>query len=171
MLILPDFLDGPAVAELLAANARYAGDRRGKGTPWTDCPLAAIAPHLVADLAERAANALHDGCPHLPGLDPDYVAYTVMLAGASHTLHADAVKDAAGTPNHTPHRVATAMLYLGGPADFAGGQILFPGLGVAVEPRPGTLVAFLCDWRHRHQVERVTRGERHALALWFKEAR
>lgn len=168
MFVLPDFIDAQAVAELLAANARHTGPRRGDGTPWADCRLSDITPD--SDLTERVRLALANHYPRLPPLASDYVAYTLLKVGASHPLHADAVK-LDGSPNHTPQRVVTAMLYLGSEGkDFTGGSIRFPALGTTIRPVAGTLVGFRCDLSHRHEVPRVTRGERHAVAFWFKEA-
>lgn len=97
----------------------------------------------------------------------DYAAYTRVLPGGSHGLHADGVK-LDGTPNHTPFRIATAMLYLNdGDVDFAGGRLCFPILDRKIVPKAGRLVGFLCDLEHQHEVEAVYGGVRHGLGFWF----
>lgn len=98
---------------------------------------------------------------------PDYTAYTRLLPGGSHVLHADAVK-LDGTPNHCPWRVLTAMIYLSDHgADFEGGELNFPKLGVRIEPKPGLLVGFLDTVDYQHEVFTLTRGVRDAIAIWY----
>ena len=169
MLILPGFLDSASVAELLSANADSLAPRRG--TTCTDVPLSAIHVTMAADLSARVLNHLADHFYHLPTLQRDYAAFTEVHPGGSHHLHADA-QVADGGPNHTPERVATAMLYLGNEGqDFDGGVLRLPGIGVDVFPRAGLLVGFLTDWLHRHEVTPVTRGVRPAVAFWFKASK
>lgn len=170
MLILPDFVPAATVADLLAASAAFTGPRRGSGTNRTDCRLADFAAERAILLAGHVRTALSTHYPHLPPLAEDYTAYTTLGVGGGHPLHADAQK-ADGSPNHTPHRLATAMLYLGDEGvEFAGGGIHFPGVGVRVRPTAGTLVGFLCDWRHRHEVPLVARGVRESVAFWYRRA-
>src|SRR5208337_2845543 len=62
----------------------------------------------------------------LPPIRLDYCAYTRLRSGGCHPLHADAVL-LDGGPNHTPDRVATAMVYLTEEGqDFSGGMFQFP---------------------------------------------
>ncbi len=140
-----------------------------RGRLTTDTPLAGVIPSAPA-LADAVRQRLEEFFPQLPPLRPDYVAYTRCAPGGRHPLHADAVKPD-GSPNHTPHRVASAMLYLTDHGtDHAGGVLRFPGLGVEVEPRAGLLVGFLTSWDFRHEVTPVTAGERDAVAFWFRDA-
>lgn len=173
LLTAPDFLP-PARCRGLRA-AYEAGVRSGRVRPTPRAgrgavvPLAAVtAEPAVSDLPARLAAALRGAFPPLPPLAVETALYTRMGPGDSHPLHADA-ETAGGTPNHTPQRVASAMLYLND--DFAGGAIYFPGLGNrAVIPRPGLMLGFLTSWAYRHAVEPVTAGTRDALAFWFRAA-
>lgn len=170
-LVIPGFLAPQACARLRADYAAaLAGGLKPRGRLTTDAPLSAVCPDTAAELAGRCAAGLDGWFPGLPPLRPDYVAYTRCLPGGAHPLHADAVRPD-GAPNHTPHRVATAMVYLSdGRADFDGGTIRFPGLGLDITPEPGLLVGFLTGWDHRHEVPSVTRGARDAVAIWFRSA-
>jgi len=103
----------------------------------------------------------------MPGLLPEYSLYSRLTPGGFHALHADGVKSD-GTPNHTPQRAATAMLYLTPQGwEFAGGQLELPEFGLSIDPQPGLLVGFPTTWRYRHEVKPVTRGRRDALVFWF----
>lgn len=97
----------------------------------------------------------------------DYSAYSRLTVGGRHPLHADAVT-LEGKPNHTAHRVATAIVYLTPtPWEFIGGRIVFPGLDRAFTPSPGLAIGFPSTLAYRHEVERVARGRRDALLFWY----
>jgi predicted 2-oxoglutarate/Fe(II)-dependent dioxygenase YbiX len=165
-LIVPGFMKADVCAELRTVYAAglASGSIRPRGITTTDIALTAVlaVPTVVDDVADLL-RARFD----LPELRPDYVAYTRVLAGGSHVLHADGVK-LDGTPNHTPRRVASAMLYLSdGETDFTGGLLRFPMLGMEIVPHPGLLVGFLTTLEHQHEVTLVTSGVRDAIAMWF----
>jgi predicted 2-oxoglutarate/Fe(II)-dependent dioxygenase YbiX len=148
------------------------GLRRGcfkpKGTDRTHIALSRVTTdepfaRLHLDVAERLRSHFA-----LPPLRLDYCAYTRMPPGTSHPLHADAVT-LDGRPNHTPLRVASAMVYLSeSEVDFSGGAVLFPKLGVKVRPRIGLLAGFLTSREYQHAVPPVTAGVRDAVAIWFR---
>jgi hypothetical protein len=120
---------------------------------------------LHLDVAERIRAHFA-----LPPLRVDYCAYTRLWPGGMHSLHSDAVT-LDGRPNHTPDRVASAMLYLtDGETDFEGGALRFPKLEIEVTPRIGLLVGFLTNLDYQHEVPPVTAGVRDALAMWFQIA-
>lgn len=70
-----------------------------------------------------------------------------------------------GSPNATPHRALSAIIYLND--DYEGGQTYFPGLGVRIAPQTGQLAAFGSGASHVHGVTKVTRGVRYTMAMWF----
>ena len=64
----------------------------------------------------------------------------------------------------------SALLYLNSHGvDFEGGELVFVDEDEdrVVQPLPGRLVTFTAGHENLHRVERVTRGERFVLALWF----
>lgn len=52
--------------------------------------------------------------------------------------------------------------------DFAGGELVFPGLDLVVKPRAGTLVCFPADHNYIHGVNPVTAGHRYTLVTWMR---
>ncbi len=169
LLIVPEFLT-PANYKLL--RGRYASllatGFTPRGTTATDCLLSAVDATAAKTLTDEVAARLRGHFPTLPDLVPDYTSYHRMTVGGSHPLHADAVT-LTGEPNHTPHRIASAMLYLSEwSTDFTGGLIHFPGLDQVIPPRAGMLVGFLTTLDYRHEVTPVISGIRDAVAFWFK---
>lgn len=168
MIIMASFLSGcdairGSYREKLAAGLISP---RGEGTGVEDIALDLVCE--VPGLVDRAAMELRSRFNFDRGLVLDYCAYTRLEAGRGHELHADGVK-LDGSPNHTPHRVATAMVYLNdGETDFGNGVLVFPEMGVRVSSRVGLFVGFLTDLRYRHYVTPVSRGSREAIAIWFK---
>tara|TARA_B110001452_G_scaffold84433_1_gene69031 strand:+ start:316 stop:603 length:288 start_codon:yes stop_codon:yes gene_type:complete len=69
----------------------------------------------------------------------------------------------------------SAVLYLNTQGDdFEGGSLSFldgadggGGDTEVVEPRAGRCVLFTSGAEHLHQVSPVTRGQRHAMGMWF----
>jgi predicted 2-oxoglutarate/Fe(II)-dependent dioxygenase YbiX len=52
--------------------------------------------------------------------------------------------------------------------DFAGGELVFPGLGLTIKPEAGTLVCFPSDHHYVHGVNAVTSGHRYTLVTWMR---
>lgn len=154
------------------------GELQPRGTLTTDVALSLVAKLVrvqrCCGVAPLDLRELRDGVGkrlteyfELAPLIPDYSAYTRVKAGGLHVLHADScLLD--GSPNHTPHRVASAVLYLSeAGADFWGGELGFPDRELKIVPRPGRLVAFESTLANQHYVSRVSGGVRDALAFWF----
>jgi hypothetical protein len=128
------------------------------------------------EIAQRARTRTIDALREQYGIDRDvYLDYAALAtigpdhARDQHPLHADN-QTLDGSPNHTPHRVVSALLYLNEQGvDFEGGTITFPNVDPPVEihPKPGTLVGFRADLAHAHVVDPVTSGHRKAIAWWF----
>lgn len=70
-----------------------------------------------------------------------------------------------GTPNATPHRAASAVVYLYD--DYEGGETYFPGIGIRVKPEPGLAIAFGAGPSHVHGVTELKSGLRYMMAAWF----
>ena len=70
-----------------------------------------------------------------------------------------------GTPNSTPHRCYSSLMYLND--DYAGGETYFPGHGFRLKPEAGTLILFGAGPEFVHGVTRVTAGLRYTYAGWF----
>ena len=80
------------------------------------------------------------------------------------TPHADNIEPD-GTPNSTPHRSFSSLIYLND--DYEGGETYFPGHGIRLKPQAGALVIFGAGPQYVHGVSRVTRGLRYTYAGWF----
>ena len=52
--------------------------------------------------------------------------------------------------------------------DFAGGELVFPGLDLSIKPQSGTLVCFPADHNYIHGVNPVTSGHRYTLVTWMR---
>ena len=84
--------------------------------------------------------------------------------GVELTPHADNIEPN-GTPNTTPHRAFSSILYLNN--DYEGGETFFPGHQLRLRPRPGTLVLFGAGRDYVHGVTEVRSGMRYTYAGWF----
>lgn len=91
-------------------------------------------------------------------------AFLAMLPpGGHHPRHCDNCK-MDGSPNHTPQRDYSAIVYLN--SEFEGGPLIFPSRGTLI-PAPGTLVAFPSNRDFPHEVPPVTKGKRYSMPIWF----
>lgn len=70
-----------------------------------------------------------------------------------------------GSPNNTSHRNWSSIIYLN--EDYEGGHTYFPGHGIRLQPRAGTLVMFGAGSDFVHGVTNVVRGQRYTYAGWF----
>jgi predicted 2-oxoglutarate/Fe(II)-dependent dioxygenase YbiX len=52
--------------------------------------------------------------------------------------------------------------------DFAGGELVFPGLGLDIKPQAGTLVCFPSDHNFIHGVSAVKSGHRYTVVTWMR---
>jgi predicted 2-oxoglutarate/Fe(II)-dependent dioxygenase YbiX len=52
--------------------------------------------------------------------------------------------------------------------DFEGGELVFPGLDLAIKPEAGALVCFPADHNYIHGVNPVTSGHRYTLVTWMR---
>lgn len=70
-----------------------------------------------------------------------------------------------GSPNPTPYRSFSSILYLNDGYD--GGETYFPGHKLRIKPAAGALVLFGAGPEYVHGVTRLTRGLRYTYAGWF----
>jgi predicted 2-oxoglutarate/Fe(II)-dependent dioxygenase YbiX len=119
----------------------------------------------IFDETGATANFLFPG---LGPLVPETVVLSRLTIGEKHAAHADNCRLMEGKwmPNHTPQRVVSAMLYLND--GFEGGELVFES-GAVIKPKPGLLVVFPSDQHHVHSVNRVTKGGRFNMSMWFKK--
>lgn len=119
------------------------------------------------DFMKRVVLKTRDEIVRLVGLTkPLYVeaAYLAKLPeGGRHPMHRDNCMGD-GTPNHTPQRDYSALIYLN--SVFEGGEIVFPSRGT-LKPKTGMLIAFPSGKDYPHEVLAVTKGVRYSLPLWF----
>lgn len=182
ILLLERFLDRGDCARLVNQYQAALLTRKltPHGTLVTDVPLSTVddvinstrccgpAPLDLRGLRNGLCTRLAEFFD-LPGLVPDYSAYTRVNVGGAHELHADAV-ELHGGPNHTPWRACTAVIYLNDRfKDFDGGALFFPEWSQQVSPKAGQCVCFTSGLDNRHEVTKVTRGRRDALAFWFTQ--
>jgi hypothetical protein len=93
----------------------------------------------------------------------DYIArnsYSLShwILGRSLAPHIDTIKYE-HEDTHTPRSAINALLYL--TDDYAGGEITFPDIGVALKPKAGSVVVFDADLKHG--VNAVISGTRKTL--------
>lgn len=168
MLKVSNFIEPAAVAGLRSAYDELLakGAIKPRGTNVTDIDAIRISPESL-QLVEAVRARLVSHFPDLPPLSLDYAAYTRATTGGQLALHADAVKED-GSPNHTPWRVVSAVLYLSEQGrDFDGGDISFPGVHEQISPTAGLLIGFTTGWEFRHQVLPVVSGTRDAIIFWY----
>ena len=174
LLVLDNFISPEACHELIDAydNGIASGRITPRGTNVRDLSLSLVVadqPRLsewARRVRDRIGQLLADHLD-LPGLFADYTAFKCEHEGGTHVLHADNVT-AAGEPNHTYWREATAMLYLNdGQSDFRGGRLRFARLRKEIIPKPGLLVGFGCGLDFEHEVTPVRSGKRYGIGLWF----
>lgn len=172
LLVRAGFMPLEIVQELRSTYDRKlaAGEIKPRqGLNYTDCGLSQVLsdarmPAMIEDIADR----LRAFYPELPPLKLDYAAYTRLSAGGSHPLHADNCK-LDGQPNHTSNRIASALVYLSEcRKDFEGGGIYFPRAETTVAETLGLLVGFPSGLDYQHQVDKIIRGQRDALAIWYQ---
>lgn len=95
------------------------------------------------------------------------VVLTQYPAGSRLPAHYDNCRHVDGRwlPNHTPQRVYSAIYYLN---NIEGGELAFPDLDVVITPRRGRLIVFPSGQGYLHEVRKVTKGRRYALAIWMQ---
>lgn len=119
--------------------------------------------HPVLTALRRQAREVTEG---------EYVNLTLLARmdpGDSHVMHADNVMLDGRTPNHTPWRTHTAMVYLNRRAPEWGGELVLPGVGLRYTPRTGTMVAMPAGHAYRHEVTEVKEGSRYTVAIWMTD--
>lgn len=70
-----------------------------------------------------------------------------------------------GTPNYTPWRHMTAMVYLND--NFENGEIFWPEFGIEYKPKKGAIAVFPSDINFLHGVREITEGVRYTLSSFY----
>ena len=118
--------------------------------------------------------------PHVDQVSVDEYEYSALLYLTRHSsveaaeaeATAAAAVDVSGPGAANPAASASAASAGGG--DFTGGKLVFhdgDGYDRVVLPEPGLLVSFTSGAANLHAVQRVTRGSRFALTMWFTTRR
>lgn len=81
--------------------------------------------------------------------------------------HYDNVKIDGVTPNHTPKRSYTVLIYLS--EDFDGGEITFPRQRLALKPKIGMLVGFPSGAPYLHYVKPIRGAKRYTMPVWMTQ--
>lgn len=95
---------------------------------------------------------------------PDTMQVVKWVEGSYQPPHADNAEPD-GSPNYTPWRLYSGLLYLND--DYDGGQTYFTRLGVEIQPSAGGLAIFEADMEHEHGVREVTRGTRKTIVTFW----
>ena len=94
----------------------------------------------------------------------DTAQIVLWTEGNELTPHADNL-DPDGSPNATPHRSFSSIIYLND--DYDGGETYFPGFGMRIKPQPGLMVLFGSGPEYVHGVTKMRGGRRYTYAGWF----
>jgi predicted 2-oxoglutarate/Fe(II)-dependent dioxygenase YbiX len=107
-------------------------------------------------------------------LYPDFTILQANHPGDGHIAHADNCRyepaEGKWVDNHTPQHALTCGIYLNSSgAAFIGGDLVFPRLGITVQPQAGLFVAYPSDHRFEHEVPEVKSGVRYSMLIWFTD--
>jgi hypothetical protein len=94
----------------------------------------------------------------------DTAQIVLWTEGIELTPHADNLEPD-GSPNTTPHRSFSSLIYLNN--DYEGGETYFPGFGLRIKPEPGLMVLFGSGPEYVHGVTKMRGGRRYTYAGWF----
>jgi predicted 2-oxoglutarate/Fe(II)-dependent dioxygenase YbiX len=149
----PEWLGADECARLieLAQRERHHADFSSPQCGWS------VALPVAYEAREHVLGLIH---PHTL----ETLRLHCMGPGQYHGVHRDSEQLVEGrwVPNHTPHRVIGAIVYLS--EGFAGGQLIFDDLGMVVTAKLGLAVTF--GARVTHQTTPVESGLRYALTAW-----
>jgi hypothetical protein len=194
LVIIDDFIPGPAAQDLIEAHRRWAklggGDNGLSIEEISGCEPSAfeLAKSIVARIIALIESHFHED------VRSDLVLITAITGTFRHTLHADNTliscphhgtdaeelvrlncqcEDIQLLPNHTSWRRFTALLYLD--SDHDGGNIIFgEGPNVfgrlyrkEITVRSGLLVLSPSNELYYHRTTEVSRGTRYSMNSWF----
>jgi predicted 2-oxoglutarate/Fe(II)-dependent dioxygenase YbiX len=95
---------------------------------------------------------------------PDTMQIVKWEQGSFQPPHADNAEPD-GTPNYTPWRLYSGLLYLND--DYEGGQTYFTNKDIEVQPKAGRVAIFYGDLDHEHGVREITQGERKTIVTFW----
>jgi hypothetical protein len=184
--ILDGFIEPEACEKIIAAYRHLLACEQVEPSvpglrecgPWKECACWALKAldreyvgQILDSLRERIIAHTRRAFGETEPIALDFTNMTALNIGAYYPLHADLEKRDERdnwVENHTPFRKYAAMVYLNTKdINYEGGQLQFPGIGLAVNPKAGRLVIFSGSREHEHQTTPVVRGTRYAIATWI----
>ena len=174
-IFAPGFLTAAECAVLADAATGPAAQRHVDdiADPYWKGRIAFFADVLenypeAAALMRRAQRRITDKLQAFYALNATVFADTVQLVqwrdGMFMPPHADRANPD-GSPHGMPHRDFASIIYLND--DYAGGELYFTRLDMAVKPTAGMLVAFTGGWHHEHAVLSVRSGLRLTMPAFY----
>lgn len=120
---------------------------------------------LMKNIHDRVVKKLVELYQPKSPIYPEATHLVKWPEGTSLGNHADnAYED--GTPNYVPWRTHSAVIHLN--EDYEGGHFYFRDeLPITHPPTTGRLVAFGGGIDFVHGVQKVTKGERYTMPMWF----
>ena len=151
--------------DALSSSARQLDYTGHPVLDWSIIQADSELQRLCSRIVDRTVSLVKT--IHSDELCAETVILTAIGRGGFHPLHADNCKLEGGrwTPNHTPKRVFSIILYLN--EDFDGGEIVFPSQQCRVKPTTGLLLGFPSGNDYVHEVSEVTYGLRYTMPIWF----
>lgn len=128
------------------------------------------AIHLLSYVYDRARLVLEEFYgKELVLVQANYVEYS---AGPGQVLHSDMYDSEDGDMRddgfaHLMRCSAVLHLATGGGVDFSGGDLWFPKQNHRHTPEKASLVYFVGDQEHMHQVKDIKSGKRKSISLFF----
>lgn len=165
-LCIEDALSAEECARLCALHERHRAlmDGGNSGDPYWNGRLLQIetinrvdpeAAHLMTAALARARARLAAFYRLTAPIYADILQIVQWPVGQWMSPHADnAYPD--GRPHGMPYRDFGAIAYLND--DYAGGELYFTALDIAIKPKRGMFLAFTGGFHHEHAVARVTGG-------------
>jgi hypothetical protein len=174
-LVVDDLL-GSCECELLANAFAELSDRTEKGDAvdpfWKSRfiyydDIAAARPDagtIMIEAHKRAAARVADFFMLNAPVYPDTLHVVRWDSGMFMPPHADNAHPD-NSEHRTAHRDLSGVLYLND--DYAGGELYFTALDIAIKPKRGMFVAFAAGFHHEHAVLRVSGGTRLTMPCFF----
>jgi predicted 2-oxoglutarate/Fe(II)-dependent dioxygenase YbiX len=174
--VVVDDLLTTSECELLANAFAELADRTEKGEAvepyWRSRfirfdDVAAARPDagtVMAEAQKRAVASVADFFRLKAPIYADSMQIVRWDAGMFMQPHADNAHPD-NSEHRTAHRDLSGVIYLND--DYAGGELYFTALDIAIKPKRGMFVAFAAGFHHEHAVLRVKDGTRLTISSFF----
>ena len=170
VLEIPNFTD-PEKVDAMVAAVKATSQKLSYTNTNMYHPVDVNDPLLADRVKEiiRNLSAFYE-----EDLVEDYTVIFEQFEGAFQPLHADSEREENGewVPNHSAQRSHVGLLYLTDEGvDHEGGILRLPNQDeLEYAPRKGLLVGFPSTHEYVHEVTKVTKGTRYAMAVWTSRA-